>query len=199
LAELTDSLTRPFVNLIEQDPLANKALEKLRAHQLAQPDAIDMLRQDTPFTLTYDAISSAPQDVVSLRSLGFVPPYDFQWAWHDRNGHPPFNIVQNRQRSPRSGRSGSVPGGASGFVNAHAGFGVFLRSDVTTQKYPHAVLNPGNYSFQLRAPVRNCPSSNTVSSKPPSDVAPAANCGPVGSAGLCLTPTNPRPEGRRTT
>jgi hypothetical protein len=58
LAELTDSLTRPFVNLIEQDPLANKALEKLRAHQLAQPDAIDMLRQDTPFTLTYDAISS---------------------------------------------------------------------------------------------------------------------------------------------
>ena len=65
LAELTGSLNRPFVKLIGEDPLANKALEKLRTQQLMQPDAMDALRQDTPFTLTYDAIPLAPQSVLS--------------------------------------------------------------------------------------------------------------------------------------
>ena len=152
LAELTGSLNGPFVRLIEGDPLAIKALEKLRTHQLMQPDAMDALRQDVPLSLPYDAIPLAPQGVLSLRSLGFVPPYDFSWAWHDRNGHAPFNQFLDRPSGSvgLDARSGSVPGGASGFVNAHAGFGVFLRSDTTGQRFPHAVLNPGRFSHALR-------------------------------------------------
>jgi hypothetical protein len=150
LAELTGSLNRPLMKLIEEDALATKALEKLRTHQLMQPTTMDALRQDPPFTLTYDAIPQAPKDV---RSLDFVPPYDFNWAWHDVNGFAPFGIFGNR---PTGGvgvdaRSGSVEGGAPGFVNAHVGFGVFLRSDTTKQVFPHAVLNPGRFSFTMRA------------------------------------------------
>src|SRR5262245_25076165 len=89
LADLTGALNGPLVKLIEGDPLAIKALEKLRTYQLMQPDAMDVLRQDASLTLTSHAIPHAPQDAVSMRSLGFVPPYDFSWAWHDTNGHPP--------------------------------------------------------------------------------------------------------------
>jgi hypothetical protein len=60
LAELTDSLNGPFVKLLGGDPLANKAFEKLRSHQLMQPEAMDGLGQDTPFTLTYDSRAAAP-------------------------------------------------------------------------------------------------------------------------------------------
>jgi hypothetical protein len=153
LAESTGALTRPFAKLIEVDPLSNEALEKLRSLQLMQPEAMDRLGPDTPFTLTYDSAVSTPRDGVGLRSQGFVPPYDFQWSWHQEGGHPPFNLIQNRfsGRLGLEARSGSIDGGAPGFVNAHAGFGVFVRSDVMGQKFPHAVLNPGSYSFQVRA------------------------------------------------
>ena len=152
LAALTDSLNGPFVKLIEGDPLAIKARENLRTRQLMQTDSMDTLRRDASPTLTYSA-PLAPQGAPGLRSLGFVPPYDFSWAWHDRNGHPPFNQILDRPsgRVGLDARSGSVEGGASGFVNAHVGFGVFLRSDTTAQKFPHAVLNPGRFSFTSRA------------------------------------------------
>src|SRR5262245_29326871 len=141
-AELTDSLNRPLVKLIEGDPLARKVLENLRTRQLVQPDATDALRQDAPPALTYDAIPIAPRGVASQRSLDFVPPYDFSWAWHDVNGYAPFNQNLDRPggRVGLDARSGSLAGGASGLVNAHVGFGVFLRSDTTAQKFPHAVL-----------------------------------------------------------
>jgi hypothetical protein len=153
LAQLTGSLNRPFAKLIDEDPRASEALEKLGTQQLMQPEAMDALGQDAPSVLTFDTMPSAPHEGIGVRSQGFVPPYDFQWAWHDTNGHPPFNIVQDRA-SGRLGvdaRSGQAPGGAPGFVNVHAGFGVFLRSDTTTQKFPHAVLNPGNFRFAVRA------------------------------------------------
>jgi hypothetical protein len=88
-----------------------------------------------------------------MRSLGFVPPYDFSWSWHDQNGHAPFGMIVNRPDGNvgLDARSGSFEGGASGFVNAHAGFGVFLSSDTTAQKFPHAVLNPGRFSHTMRA------------------------------------------------
>lgn len=153
VAEAIGAISGPVLKLVEQDPPASEALEKLRSQELMQPEAMDGLGHGAAFTLGYDFQASEPREGVGLRSLGFVPPYDFQWAWHDVAGNPPFNIVQNRAsgRLGLDARSGSLPGGASGFVNAHAGFGVFLRSDVTTQKFPHAVLNPGRYSFQLRA------------------------------------------------
>ncbi|MDP9813978.1 hypothetical protein J2W42_006860 [Rhizobium tibeticum] len=66
---------------------------------------------------------------------------------------PPFNQVLDRPSGSvgLDARSGSLPGGASGFINAHVGFGVFLRSDTTGQRFPHAVLNPGRFSFAARA------------------------------------------------
>jgi hypothetical protein len=152
LAELADTLNGSLVKLIEGDPLAVKALEKLRTQQLMQPDAMVALRQGTPLTPIYDATSLAPQGGLNLRSLGFVPPYDFSWAWHDGNGHPPFDLLLDRPSGSvgLEARSGSVTGGASGFVNAHVGFGVFLRSDTTGQRFPHAVLNPGRFSHVLK-------------------------------------------------
>ncbi|SEH42644.1 hypothetical protein SAMN05216228_1003328 [Rhizobium tibeticum] len=151
LAELTDPLRRPFMKLIQEAPPSPETLEKLRTHQLMQAYKMDALEQ-APFTGTYDAL--VPQDVLSnTRSLGFVPPYDFSWAWHDGSGHPPFNQVLDRPSGSvgLDARSGSLPGGASGFINAHVGFGVFLRSDTTGQRFPHAVLNPGRFSFAARA------------------------------------------------
>lgn len=148
LTELTDSLDRPFAKLLEGDPIATKALEELTTRRLLHPDMTDELRQDVPVTL-----GASPEGVPSIRSLGFVPPYDFSWSWHDGNGHPPFNRILDRPRGEvgLDARSGSVPGGASGFVNAHAGFGVFLRSGSTGQRFPHAVLNPGRFSYAMRS------------------------------------------------
>lgn len=94
-----------------------------------------------------------PQALSNARTTHFAPPYDFSWAWHDGNGHPPFNSVLNRPNGAvgLDARSGAAPGGVSGFVNAHAGFGVFLRSDVGGRRFPHAVLNPGRFRWAVRA------------------------------------------------
>ncbi|MET7620339.1 hypothetical protein [Streptomyces sp. NPDC005408] len=152
LAEMTDSVNGPFLKLIEEDPLAVKALDKLRTHELMRPDAMETLRRDALPNLTYDAMPPVPQRAANLRSLGFVPPYDFSWAWHDGNGNAPFSILIDRPSGNLGldARSGALPGGASGFVNAHAGFGVFLRSDTPGQRFPHAVLNPGRWSNVLK-------------------------------------------------
>jgi hypothetical protein len=152
LAELTDSLDEPFVRLVKGDPLAGKALKELTTRELLQSDVTDELRPDSPY-LAQGPSGPAREGVPSVRSLGFVPPYDFSWSWHDGNGNPPFSRVLDRPRGDvgLDARSGSVPGGASGFVNAHAGFGVFLRSDSMGQRFPHAVLNPGRFSYAMRS------------------------------------------------
>jgi hypothetical protein len=151
LTKLTDSLDRPLVKLLEDDPVAAKALEELSARRLLQPDETNELRHDSALAPT--AARPVPEGLPDVRSLGFVPPYDFSWSWHDGNGHPPFNRILDRSRGVvgLDARSGSVPGGASGFVNAHAGFGVFLRADSTGQRFPHAVLNPGRFSYAMRS------------------------------------------------
>lgn len=151
VTELTDALRRPFVDALERDDRASAALRQLRARDLMHHEEMEVLSHHS--SVTYDPTPPVSRDVLTNRSQGFVPPYDYQWAWHDPAGHPPFNIVQDRP-SGRLGvdaRSGSAPGGASGFVNVHAGFGVFLSSNVQTQKFPHAVLNPGNYRWAVRA------------------------------------------------
>ncbi|MFD9358686.1 hypothetical protein [Streptomyces sp. NPDC060031] len=152
VAELTASLDAPFVKLIEGDPSAVRALEDLRARQLVRPDAAGTLADGGLSASAYDTAPMGPQGA-SLRSLGFVPPYDFSWSWHDGNGHPPFNRLLERPtgRVGLDARSGLLDGGAAGFVNAHAGFGVFLRSDTPGQRFPHAVLNPGRFSHVMKA------------------------------------------------
>jgi hypothetical protein len=153
LAELADALNGPIVKLIQGDPVAVKALAKLRNRQLFEPDAIGAIRQGAPAALTYEAIHRAPQGVPSPRLYSAVPPYDFSWAWHDQNGSPPFNQDADRPSGHLAldARCGNVPGGASSFVNAHAGFGVFLSSNTTAQRFPHALLNPGWFSHKVRA------------------------------------------------
>ena len=108
--------------------------------------------QDGLALQTRDAVAQGPV-VFSPRSADFVPPYDFSWAWHDTNGFAPHNLIVNRQTGGVGvdARSGQLPGGAAGFVNAHTGFGVFLHSNTTKTVFPHAVLNPGRLSFAARA------------------------------------------------
>ncbi len=147
-AELAGALSKPFEQVINNDPDARRALENLTQRQLVRLEEPDQLQ-------TYlDRIRpEAPADDSGLRSnLGFAPPYDFQWAWHDTNGSAPFGIVQNRNTGEvgADARSGLLDGGAAGFVNAHVGFGVFLNWG-PGQKFPHAVLNPGRFSHVVRA------------------------------------------------
>lgn len=61
----------------------------------------------------------------------FAVPYDFHWFWHDLNGSPAFNRVidDNNGRVALDARVGSASGATGTFVNAHAGYGVVLRSD----------------------------------------------------------------------
>ena len=149
--ELTDAVNAPLVKLIQQDPDAARALETLRTRQRQQSDVTDALREEAPAALSHDAFDGIQQAMRGMRSLGFVPPYDFSWSWHVREGFPPGTLIIDRPsgRLALSARTGPALGGVPGFINAHAGFGVFLRSDVTAQKYPHAILNPGWFHYSL--------------------------------------------------
>jgi hypothetical protein len=148
MTKLIDALHDPFMQLVQKDPRALEALESIRTRPLMPVEKLDALGQDAP-ALTYDTSPSGLSGIPISRSLDFIPPYDFAWAWHD--GNPAFNQVLERPggRVGLDARTGTVSGGAPGFVNAHAGFGVFLRSDAQGQRFPHAVLNPGRYSFSL--------------------------------------------------
>ncbi|MGF7121631.1 hypothetical protein [Rhodococcus sp. BE178] len=152
IVEATRSISGSIAKPIGEDLHADDAIAGLRTKQIVQPDVIDAMGHGVPVAA---GMPYSPEDLGTVRagSVGFVPPYDFQWAWHDSAGHPPKSILQNRSSGTLGldARSGALPGGASGFVNAHAGFGVFLRSDTTGQRFPHAVLNPGRFTFQLRA------------------------------------------------
>ncbi|WP_433593256.1 hypothetical protein [Nocardia sp. CA-145437] len=61
----------------------------------------------------------------------FGVPYDFHWFWHDLNGSPAFNrIVDDANgRAALDARVGNASGATGTLVNAHAGYGVSLRSD----------------------------------------------------------------------
>jgi hypothetical protein len=146
-----DALNGPFMKLIEGDPLARKALENLRTRQNMRSDTMDTLRQDLLPVLPYNAMPLELQRGGTNRALGFVPPYDFNWAWHDMNGHPPFIMIfdQSSGQVSLEARSGPSVGGAPGFVNASVGFGVFFRSDTTAQRFLHSVLNPGRFKFSV--------------------------------------------------
>jgi hypothetical protein len=139
-AQLVDALAAPFMKLIEEDPAARKARDDLRTRQLIDLD------QEQPLTATNDVItgpSRADLDegiitphpgfshILALRQ----PPYDFTWAWHNPDGSPPFQTVLDNEDGfyRLEARSGSTPGGARTFVDAHAGFGLLFRpAQVTT-------------------------------------------------------------------
>ncbi|MET9959581.1 hypothetical protein ABZ128_10975 [Streptomyces sp. NPDC006326] len=141
LVELTDPLNAPFKKLVEEDPHAVKALEKLRDYELLQPDTTEALQQDAPPTA---------YDVSPRAESGFAPPYDFDWSFHI--DHPPFRKSHDRFTGMLSldARSGAITDGAPGRVIAHAGFGVFMVFENPGKKFPHAVLKPGSFAFHVQ-------------------------------------------------
>ncbi|MER8041419.1 hypothetical protein [Streptomyces sp. NPDC094032] len=146
LAELSDALAAPFTRLVREDPDAVRAAERLGARDVLRLRETDALRED-------GASYFPPHERANVRSVGFVPPYDFSWSWHEDGGFPPHSQILNRATGEvgLDGRSGSLPDGVAGRVGAHAGFGVVLPTTNPGQKFPHAVLNPGRFVFTLKA------------------------------------------------
>lgn len=145
---LGEALRGPLLRLVQDDARAAGALEALRSRPLAAIEPLDALARETP-PATCPGAPTGPSGAVTNRSLDLTPPYDFSWSWHA--GEPAFEQVLTRPsgRVGLDARSGHVAGGASGFVNAHAGFGVFLSADTEGQRFPHAVLNPGRFQFAV--------------------------------------------------
>lgn len=151
LAELADALDAPLARLVQEDPAAVLAAERLAARDVLHVHETDTLRED-------GGSYFPPHERANVRSVGFVPPYDFSWSWHDAAGFPPNSRILNRSTGEvgLDARSGSAPGGASGLVAAHAGFGVILPSTNPGQKFPHAVLNPGRFSYTMKTVGVGC-------------------------------------------
>jgi hypothetical protein len=142
IAELTEAVNAPLAQLITSDPAANAALEELTRRQLLGDDDVVELETAEP----------QDRDDVARYSFTVGPPYDFAWSFFENGGYAPHNQILNRTNGQvgLDARSGSVPGGKSGWVKAHCGFGIFLPQS-SGQKYPHAVLNPGEWSWAIGA------------------------------------------------
>jgi hypothetical protein len=149
LDKLAAALDAPLVALLQNDPSACQASERLRRRQLVEPEPSGDLSTGSSAPPTTLTLSGDPV----LRTLATYPPYDFRWAWHDTNGHAPYNtmLVDATARAGLDARSGLLDGGASGFVAAHAGFGVVLRTDHPATRTGGAVVNQARFSFVMRA------------------------------------------------
>ena len=137
-AKLMAALNAPLMKLIEEDPAAIKALEELRTRQYINLDSPDVLRGEQPLTATNNA---ATVPLGAARILAVPPPYDFSWSWFNQGGGPPFDqrLDQNTGWVGLVARSDPDAGGASGFVEAHAGFGLIVgRTDRTVTAKAHS-------------------------------------------------------------
>jgi hypothetical protein len=138
LTKLSDSINAPLLKLLESDPAAKEAVHVLQNQQLLAPADIHALHPESPF--------------VGGGAMSAIPPFDFSWSW--QGGAAPFN----QQINPPAGyvgidaRSGSVAGGASGVVNAHAGYGVILpRVSEVMHAQASGVLAPLRFFYTIRA------------------------------------------------
>jgi hypothetical protein len=165
LAKLTDAVNAPLAKLIHDDQGARQALEGLRTKRMIETEDTDKLSPGGPL-----APSDYPGSSRSLLEAGapwwhsifatitdatittqMRPPFNFGWAWHD--GHVPFGQIvdHNNGRIGIDARSGSVDGGASGFVAAHVGVGIFLSTNVPVTAHGWSILEPGRFSYAMRA------------------------------------------------
>jgi len=128
-AKLEDALNAPLMKLIKEDPAASKTLEDLGSGQLIDIDSTMELSAEQPHTATNDGgtgLLRGPSTLPFYPLVNRTPPFDFTWTFF--NGDPLQRLVLN----PISGvvqldaRSGSLPSGASRFVEAYAGFGLVL-------------------------------------------------------------------------
>lgn len=141
-AALEDAVNAPLVKLVTDDPQARAALDELNGRDLlGEEDVVDL-----------DPTVPQTDDDAALESFSVGPPFDFAWSFHENGGYAPHNVILNRNNGQvgLDARSGSVPNGKSGWVKAHCGFGIFLPQSSGT-KYPHAVLNPGEWSYTVGA------------------------------------------------
>lgn len=140
VTKLTDAVNAPLAKLINDDRGANAALDELSTRRVLGADDVVDLSIPVPRN----------RDDVAVYSFAVGPPYDFAWSFHEDGGYAPHNQILNRDNGQvgLDARSGSAPGGASGWVKAHCGFGIFL-PESSGQKYPHAVLNPGEFSYTV--------------------------------------------------
>jgi hypothetical protein len=150
-AALIDALQAPFRQLIEADPAAREARDELAAGPAAAFEpAGRLLAEPSAFAAALDpaVVLHGLQGAIEIR----VPPYDFTWSWFDQQGSPPFNqmLINATGRVGLQARSGAVPGGASGFVGAHAGFGLLLHTDQPVTATGRSFRRM-QYSYEVRA------------------------------------------------
>ena len=138
LEKLSGSINAPFQKLLESNSAAREAAHALQSRELIAPGEIEKLNPKSPF--------------VGGGTMSAIAPFDFSWNWHD--GAAPFN----QQINPPAGyvgidaRSGSVTGGASGSVNAHAGYGVILaRVSEVMHAQAWATLSFLRFFYAMRA------------------------------------------------
>jgi hypothetical protein len=117
---LLGAIKAPVAKLMQADPGAAEALERLSMRRLEVEDSL------SPEDLAGEARDLEPV-AVELRS----PPYDFAWRFHLSGGAPPFNQIGDQQgRLGLDARSGGlIAGGADSFVKAHIGVGCLVRTD----------------------------------------------------------------------
>ncbi|MEU6978657.1 MULTISPECIES: hypothetical protein [unclassified Streptomyces] len=129
----------PATRLVEPDPAAAEVLRTARLLD-GSTDSFDRYATLEP---------TVPEAPAWARQ---IPPYHYTWSWHDTNGYAPYGVVTTLSSGALGldARSGSLPGGKSGFVNAHAGFGLAVTTD-------HEVMARGvsfrqmRYSYTLAA------------------------------------------------
>lgn len=136
-ARVTAALNAPFQKLFEQDADAVKAIDNLRNGHLIEEGAVNFSEEpvqgeDGNVSMSFQRdIVSPVLTTIANRSINVrVPPYDFSWSWFVPPHAPASMLLDNATgRVGLSCLSGSTPGGASGRVEAHAGFGLILSTD----------------------------------------------------------------------
>ncbi|HMD79688.1 MAG TPA: hypothetical protein VKE92_00185 [Anaerolineales bacterium] len=157
---LRSALNAPIQRLVEQDHEAHRALDELRNQDLIHPDMITALGPEPlpvmsgHFTMPFDPFNfPTTAEVAALRPRILdvrVPPYDFTFSFS--TGNPPFQQVLNNTTGQvgLQSRSGQVDGGASGFVRAHAGFGVVFTTDHASMARGHSFRRM-RYTYAVNA------------------------------------------------
>lgn len=126
-AELSAALTRPLLTVIESDPSAAKALAKARGRQTSTDRPVEFQPVGAPRGRVDDGVTIEFRGAPEV----FAIPYHFAWKWHNPDGGAPFQSSAELSTGEVlvNGRAGAVEGATSSFVDAHAGFGISLRTD----------------------------------------------------------------------
>lgn len=124
-ARLRAAITAPFADLLQADPGAAEALERLRIRRIGIADGLHTM--GSPAGAGGGVFPPPPTDNwVELRR----PPYDFAWNWHQAGGAPAHSQSGDRDGNLLlDARSGDPVDGADEFVSAHRGVGCIVQLD----------------------------------------------------------------------